>query len=733
MASVRRLERRAQGISLWPSMAPERTPLDPTLLPAITGRCVDVVLRPPKLPLRRIVTRRDHMASSPSYRRFNGSPRLAAVAMMGAGSGGGGTRDNGDNRSGSAHPDELPSSPTSIKGTPRSSNSHGSASKRLGSSPCLQSSDGAGAETDHTSQVASGLSPPWRSSPCLVSVAEAGGSTDAVTIAIARPAPPRHALVAATRASHRSFCLEPGRVRKGTGRKKRALSSSAKGDGVDSAPRSAISARKSSQQAVVSRSRTQGARSPPGPKFLYVAQFGNNSPLIRQVMRLRPGWASGPGDPGNLMGKTSYNEKRVEVPLTDDLPEVHFLWTQYRQGAFLDSMVTHQPGLCITLNEETRIQMKQKCIKPDMLPAPVARVHNHFEGNGGLCTKRGLRDSIVQFYLKRGRDPFGAVPMTFVIRNGSFDAQFAEWRRAYDAIESDSGQRLWLVKPGEWANRGCGIRIYDNADDVMKRVDSKAKCWVVQKYMERPLLLHRRKFDIRSYGLVSQESGGLSAFFYRQAYLRTTSAEYTTKTLDRMVHLNNDAVQKKGEDYGKFESANKLSLEDLQKYLDEHHPKDCVSVQERIVPQMRGLMADAVRSVADSLNPRQIDHCFEVLGFDFMVDAGYRVWLIEVNTNPCLELCCPFLSQLIPKMLDEALQITLDRVFPSAAAANVTQRPTARRAADVVASTGWELLWNSSDPADSDICSTWLPKVPPSVDVDVPVMLGRDVLAAPKF
>ena len=29
-----------------------------------------------------------------------------------------------------------------------------------------------------------------------------------------------------------------------------------------------------------------------------------------------------------------------------------------------------------------------------------------------------------------------------------------------------------------------------------------------------------------------------------------------------MVHLNNDAVQKHGDNYGKFESANKMSLDE---------------------------------------------------------------------------------------------------------------------------------------------------------------------------
>ena len=54
-----------------------------------------------------------------------------------------------------------------------------------------------------------------------------------------------------------------------------------------------------------------------------------------------------------------------------------------------------------------------------------------------------------------------------------------------------------------------------------------------------------------------------------------------------MVHLNNDAVQKKGDEYGKFEQGNKLSLEEFQKFLEK------VSVREEIIPKCHALMADA--------------------------------------------------------------------------------------------------------------------------------------------
>lgn len=37
---------------------------------------------------------------------------------------------------------------------------------------------------------------------------------------------------------------------------------------------------------------------------------------------------------------------------------------------------------------------------------------------------------------------------------------------------------------------------------------------------------------------------------------------------NKMIHLTNDAVQKKCEDYGKYEPGNKLSYADFQRYLD---------------------------------------------------------------------------------------------------------------------------------------------------------------------
>ena len=57
-------------------------------------------------------------------------------------------------------------------------------------------------------------------------------------------------------------------------------------------------------------------------------------------------------------------------------------------------------------------------------------------------------------------------------------------------------------------------------------------------------------------------------YFYKEGYIRTSSYPYDMGDLeDRDVHLTNDAVQDRNEEYGKYEQANKISQKDFVAYL----------------------------------------------------------------------------------------------------------------------------------------------------------------------
>ena len=62
----------------------------------------------------------------------------------------------------------------------------------------------------------------------------------------------------------------------------------------------------------------------------------------------------------------------------------------------------------------------------------------------------------------------------------------------------------------------------------------------------------------------------LKGYFYEDGYIRTSSREFDPHNLgDKFIHLTNDAIQKKDEDFGKFENFNKMSYGDFQRYLNQ--------------------------------------------------------------------------------------------------------------------------------------------------------------------
>ena len=175
-----------------------------------------------------------------------------------------------------------------------------------------------------------------------------------------------------------------------------------------------------------------------------------------------------------------------------------------------------------------------------------------------------------------------------------------------------------------------------------------------------------RKFDFRCYGLLTSINGRLKGYFYEDAYVRTSCKEYDTDDLqNKFVHLTNDAVQKHSADYGKYENGNKMSMQELQKYLRTAFPTRNIDVQRDVMGRIRTVVRQSFLAVAGKIDPNRLRHTFEVFGYDFMLDEEFKLYLIEVNTNPCLELSCPLLARIIPELLDNVFRIVLDPLFPS--------------------------------------------------------------------
>lgn len=85
---------------------------------------------------------------------------------------------------------------------------------------------------------------------------------------------------------------------------------------------------------------------------------------------------------------------------------------------------------------------------------------------------------------------------------------------------------MWIMKPGSMS-RGRGIEVHTDLSDIISRmqVTTNISIWIVQKYIERPLVILDKKFDIRQWVLISSIEP-LTIWVWKTPYVRFTSQDY---------------------------------------------------------------------------------------------------------------------------------------------------------------------------------------------------------------
>lgn len=76
------------------------------------------------------------------------------------------------------------------------------------------------------------------------------------------------------------------------------------------------------------------------------------------------------------------------------------------------------------------------------------------------------------------------------------------------------------------------------------------------------------------------------------------------------MHLTNDAIQKKGCDYGKFQKGNKVTFGEYQKYLDLFQKQKQVSFRKNILPKLKEISARSIESCFKDFNKGEKNYSF---------------------------------------------------------------------------------------------------------------------------
>ncbi len=97
--------------------------------------------------------------------------------------------------------------------------------------------------------------------------------------------------------------------------------------------------------------------------------------------------------------------------------------------------------------------------------------------------------------------------------------------------------------------------------------------------------------------------------------------------------------------------------------MNENFGEYNLKFEKDFLMRMKDISIDCFLSAKSSMNPSKRRNSFEFFGFDFMIDEDFRVWLIEVNTNPYVGIHNDSMNDVLPKMLHGLYKIVLDPVF----------------------------------------------------------------------
>ena len=167
-----------------------------------------------------------------------------------------------------------------------------------------------------------------------------------------------------------------------------------------------------------------------------------------------------------------------------------------------------------------------------------------------MSNKKALFLNVSTYYQAMGINPFEvAIPLTFNVKApSSSDQEYKKFLRAYKELEQSKDANIWIIKPGENSNRGTGIQVASSLSEIRSIVQQLSsnngnRTSIVQKYLDRPLLINSRKFDIRGYAMLTSINGVVKGYMYRDCYFRTSSKNFDLSNLhSRYIHLTNDAI-----------------------------------------------------------------------------------------------------------------------------------------------------------------------------------------------
>ncbi|XP_061095410.1 tubulin polyglutamylase TTLL7 isoform X1 [Conger conger] len=259
---------------------------------------------------------------------------------------------------------------------------------------------------------------------------------------------------------------------------------------------------------------------------------------------------------------------------------------------------------------------------------------NHFPGMGEICRKDCLARNMAKM-IKSQPQEYSFIPKTWI-----FPAEYTQFQNYVKELRRKRKQKTFIVKPANGA-MGHGISLIRNCEKLPSQDH-----FIVQEYLDKPFLMEGYKFDLRIYILVTS-CDPLRIFLYDDGLVRLGTEKYhppSESNLNQLyMHLTNYSVNKHNEHFERDETVDKGSKRSIGWFTeflrtnDHDVAKFWGDVSELVVKTL--IVAEphvlhAYRMCRPGQPPGSDSVCFEVLGFDIILDRKLKPWLLEINRAP---------------------------------------------------------------------------------------------------
>ena len=271
---------------------------------------------------------------------------------------------------------------------------------------------------------------------------------------------------------------------------------------------------------------------------------------------------------------------------------------------------------------------------------------NHFPNSYEITRKDRMTVNLKNMQAKFSEYDF--FPETYVIPD-----EYSEFYHRFMG-----GKEQWIVKPCN-SSQGKGIFLLDN----LQNLPSVEGC-VVSKYLNDPMLIDGLKFDMRIYVLITSYEP-LRIYIYDEGLVRFASEPYSNSSkASKYSFLTNYSINKKNEkfvqnlDIKQDNIGHKWSLSALMKFLAENSI-DTQTVTSNIYDLIIKTIIAIEPSVVTLCKKMALgkNNCFDLLGFDIILDSDLKPWLLEVNLSPSLATDSPLDLKIKSNLIADTLNL----------------------------------------------------------------------------